>query len=186
MKKILVFASLLVLFSCSYQTQKVKLDLSFDDKKSNIGNGLGIEVVAFDDRSQKEFVGIKKIGDEEVKIVIEQNLSEILQKEISENLLRKGFKIGKEKLVEIHIESLKYKAKREFFIGTSKASGSIKMVVKNSKNNTKFTKNFDLSTKNKHFIMPLESTDGETINSIVQEIVENILSDEGLLKNLSK
>jgi uncharacterized lipoprotein YajG len=185
MKKILIIVSLLTFFSCSYQTQKVKLDLSFDDEKSNIGNGLGIQVVAFDERLEKEFVGTKKIGDEKVKIVIEQNLPELLQSKIKENLLKKGFKIGKDKLVEIHVESLSYKAKRQFFISTSNASGNIKIVVKNYKNNEKFTKNFDLSLKRKHFIMPLESTDSKTINAILKEIVEDILNDESFIKNLS-
>jgi uncharacterized lipoprotein YajG len=79
---------------------------------------------------------------------------------------------------------LQYKAKRQFFIGTSKANASFKVIVKNSKTGSKFTKNFDLSLKNKHFIAPLESTDAATINALLQEIIENILNDESLLKKL--
>ena len=32
--------------------------------------------------------------------------------------------------------------------------------------------------------MPLEATDANTINDLIQEVVENILNDESLLKSL--
>jgi uncharacterized lipoprotein YajG len=184
MKKILILASLFVAASCTYTTQRVNLNFSFDDKKSGLGNNTVLDVAVIDDRMDKEILGKKKIGDEEVNIVSEQNLAALLQKRIAENLVQRGFKQGKGKLVEFHIESLKYKAKRKFFIGKSEADTNFKVIVKNVRNGTTFTKNFNLSVKNKHFIMPLEATDANTINDLIQEVVENILNDESLLKSL--
>jgi uncharacterized lipoprotein YajG len=191
MKKIFLNAvlllSLFATISCvPSQDQKIKLDLSFDETKSELGNGAEVKVLVFDDRSNKEIIGTKKFGTEEINITSEQNLTDLLQKKVSENLFGRGFKKGSAKTFELRIESLNYKAARQFFIGTSKANASIKAVIKNNKNNSKFTKNFDLSLKNKHFIAPLESTDGETINALLQEIIENILSDENLLKSLAQ
>lgn len=185
MKKFLLVAAFLAAISCSHQNQKVKLSLSFEEAKPNAKNSAAVEVSVFDDRPNKEIIGKKRFGDEKITISPEQNLVSFLQKELSENLAKKGFKKGQDRSIEIRIETLKYKAKRHFFIGTSTAEGRIKVIVKNSKTGEKFTKNFTLSLANKHFIAPLQSTDAKTINALLQELLEGILSDEGFLKNLS-
>ena len=185
MKKFLLVVSLLATISCSHQNQKVTLDLSFDEKKSNIGNGSAIDVVVFDDRANKEIIGKKIFGDEKITISPEQNLAQLLEQKIKENLGRKGFSQGGDKIVEIHIESLEYRARRRFFIGTSKADGVLKVIVSNVKSGEKFTKNFTLTIKNKHFIAPLASTDANTINELLQELVQDILNDKAVLKNLA-
>lgn len=186
MKKFLLIAALLATISCSHQNQKITLDLYFDEKKSNIGNGSAIDVVVFDDRINKEIIGKKIFGDEKITISPEQNLALLLEQKIKENLGRKGFSQGGDKIIEIRIETLEYQARRRFFIGTSKANGLLKVVVSNIKTGEKFTKNFTLTVKNKHFIAPLASTDANTINELLQELVQDILSDKAILKNLTK
>ena len=86
MKKILILASLFVAASCTYATQRVNLNFSFDDKKSSLGNNSVLDVAVIDDRMDKEILGKKKIGDEEINILSEQNLAALLQKRITENL----------------------------------------------------------------------------------------------------
>ncbi len=183
-KNLLAIVSIFTLFSCTHQDQKIKLDFSFDEKNLIIQNPATLEVVVLDARSEKAIIGKKKFGDEEIKITTEQNLVEFLQKKISQNLADNGFKKGTERIVEIHIENLEYKTKRKFFIATSKAKATLKVVVKNDKSGKKFMKNFDLSLKNKHFVVPLASTDEQSINALLQELVANILSDKSFLNSL--
>lgn len=185
MKKFLLIASLLATISCTHQNQSIKLDISFDEKKSNIGNGSAIDVVVFDDRANREIIGKKVFGDEKITISPEQNLALLLEQKIKDNLSRKGFVQGGDKIVEIHIESLEYLARRRFFIGTSKANGELKVIVSNVRSGERFTKNFTLAVKNKHFIAPLTSTDANTINEVLQELVQDILNDKAVLKNLA-
>jgi uncharacterized lipoprotein YajG len=186
MKKILIIFSLLLTVSCSHANQTAKLNLSFDSKKSDIGNGRKVRILVIDDRSNKEIIGSKEFGDEKIEIKLDQNLAEFLQKKITENLMEKGFKIGDEKIVEIHLKKMKYKAEREFVIGKSKASGEISLIIKNSKTKAEFSKDYNLSMKKKHFIVPLESTDAKIINSLLEEMVEDILDDKKFLENLTK
>ena len=50
----------------------------------------------------------------------------------------------------------------------------------------KFTRNLELSSSRKHFIAPLETTDARSINAILKEAVQNILSDEAFLQSLAE
>lgn len=186
MKKLFLLAAVFFAASCTHENQKMKFDIAIDREKSDFNNVGAIEVVAFDDRSQKEILGNKIFGDEKIQITSDQNLSELLLHKISENLAQKGFQKGRDKIVEIHLESLQYKAMRKFFIGTSEADSTIKIIVKNVKSGEKFTKNFSLSVKGKHFLAPLEATDEEIINEILRDTVLDILSDKSFLKSLSK
>ncbi len=189
MKKItsLVILASLLAFSCAHQDQNIKFNVALSNVKSEPVNSVsGLDVVAFDDRSKPNIVGEKSFGDEKIAISSDQNLADLLKDEISKNLFSFGFKEGKDKIVEIHLEKLKYKAKRKFFIGKSEAEIKIKVIVKNTKAKGKFSKNFTLSTKGKHFLAPLEKTDSKTINTLIQEAVLEIVTDKSLLENLSK
>jgi uncharacterized lipoprotein YajG len=188
MKKITSLAILALLtFSCTHQDQNIKFNVALSNVKSEpVSSARGLEIVAFDDRSEPSIIGEKSFGDKKIAIASDQNLTELLQEEISKNLFSFGFKKGGDKVVEVHLEKLKYKAKRKFFIGKSEASIKIKVIVRSTKTKDKFSKNFTLSTKGKHFLAPLEKTDSKTINNLIQETVLEIVTDKSLLKNLSK
>ena len=186
MKKLFLLSAFFLAISCTHENQKIKFDISIDREKSDFENIGAIAVLAFDDRSQPNILGDKTFGDEKIQITSNENLAELLRQKISENLHQKGFKKGLDKTVEIHLESLQYKAKRKFFIGTSAAESVIKIVVKNNKTGEKFTKNFALSINGKHFLAPLEEADAATINAILRDTVLDILSDKSLMKSLSK
>ena len=78
MKKLFLIASLLTAISCTHQNQKVTFDLSFKGESSNIGRGIGIDVAVFDDRTDKEFLGRKRFGDEKIVITSDQHLNKIV------------------------------------------------------------------------------------------------------------
>ena len=184
MKKLLIIAAFFTLISCAHEDQKVRLDFSFHDKKSNIGNDVKIALAVFDDRLEIGFIGTKEFcDDQKISITSEQNLAELLKKEMTEQLYKKGFKEGNDKMVEVRIQSLKYKAECGLMLGRSKANLLIKVLVINAKTGAKITKNFELSLKGKHFIIPLASTDAETINDLLQEVVEDILEDDIIVRN---
>ena len=184
MKKLLIIISLFTLISCTHQDQNIRLDFSFDEKKSNIGNGVGINVAVVDNRSETKFLGSKEFCDaQQISIISEQNLAEIVKKEIDNQLLRKGFRQGDDKLVEIQIQQLKYEAQCGIILGKSKADILVTVTVTTPRVGGKITKNFNISLDNKHFIIPLAGTDAKTINNLIKEVVENILDDDMILRN---
>lgn len=187
MKKILIIISLFTLISCNHQDRKVHLNFSFEQTKSNIGNDIGVHLAVFDDRLVSGFIGVKEFcDDQKISLTSDQNLAELLKKEIDEQLLRKGFKQGDQKLVEIRIENLKYDAKCGLVIGKSQADILVKVSVTDAKTNINAVKNFELSIQSKHFILPLSSTDDNTINRIISEVVKDILDDDILLRSLAQ
>jgi len=187
MKKILLVASLILIASCTHQNQKISLDLSLNSNKTNSGNGASIDLMVFDDRANDTIVGTKEFGQyEKIDISSRENIALLLTQTIEQNLIQRGFKKGNGKIFEIHIEQLNYVAKRGFPIGTSQGNASIKVVVKNTKTRTIVTKNFSLSLNNKHFIVPLESTDLAIINNMIQEITQDIVNNSELIRTLAQ
>jgi len=186
MKNILLFVAAFSLFSCAHHDQKIKFNLKLNHSAKNIGKGAEIDLAVIDARTD-EVLGEKIFSAEEkIKITSDENLAEFLQKKIEENLSQNGFKKGWNKSLEIEIIDLKYQAKREFFVGNSSANISVKVVVNNSKNQSSFTKNFEASSDSYHFIAPLESTDAATINNLISEVINNILSDKEILNKLAQ
>lgn len=187
MKNFLLATALFLVVSCSHQNQKVSFNFFLDDQKSNVGNGAAIDLMVFDDRADDMLLGSKKFSaKEKVKIFSDENIALLLTKKINQNLLAKGFVKGTEKVFEIHIEKLQYQAQRGFPVGSSEGEAAFKVLVKNSKNKSTLTKNFNLKLDSKHFIMPLESTDSATLNSLLQEITQDILGNEELMKALAR
>jgi uncharacterized lipoprotein YajG len=186
MKKLYLLASLALLSSCIHLDQKVVFDFKIDKQEFDSKNIAGIEVLAFDDRPSGQIIGDKEFGEQKVNLLIEQNLADLLKTKISQGLAQKGFGRGDDKIIEIHLEKLYYEAERKFFIGSSDADSSIKVIVKDLKNGTTFTKKFALSVQKQHFLVPLEKTDTKTINTILRETVLEILSDSSFLKSLEK
>jgi len=186
MKKFLLISALLTTISCTHQNQKIKFAFHSNVERSAIGNNKIVELKVFDDRLDKSNIGFKKFSEEKIEISSEQNLAKFLEEKIAADLVQKGFKIGKGQVVEMRIETLKYKAESAFPIGNSKANAAIKVRVRNDENRNEFNRNYQLDLANKHFIAPLESTDEETINSLLQEITANILNDEEFLRILAQ
>lgn len=184
MKKFLIVASLFALASCVHPDQKVRVELTFKDAKSNIGNNVKVDLAVFDDRLETQLFGSKEFCDgQKINLINEQNLTRLLKDEISDQLSKKGFKQGSDKFVEIHIKQLKYKADCGFLLGKSRADILAQVLTINPKTGTKTTKNFELSSKNKHLILPLASTDAEIINELLEEMVGNILNDDIIVRN---
>jgi uncharacterized lipoprotein YajG len=191
MKKNILITCLILATSCSYNDRQVRFDLNVaqnqNDTVINKSGALSaLKISVIEQRKNPEIVGTKKIGDQKVKITSTENLAKLLEEKISENLFEQGFKKGNAKQLELYVEKFQFTAKRRFFIGKSEAKTKIKAVVKDSKNNVKFTKNFELSLNNKHFIASFESTDEATINQLLNEVAQDIVSDKSLLENLSK
>ncbi len=184
MKKLLIILSLLTVISCANKDKKIRFDFSVDTKKSNIGNGAKLDLAVFDDRLENASIGSKEYCDnKKITISTDQNLAELLQKKISDSLLQKGFKQGNDRLIEIHIEHLQYKAECGFILGKSQAEVAIKVSVKDPKSNAKIIKDFELSLSNKHFILPLITTDEKIINDLLETVIKDILDNNILLKN---
>lgn len=186
MKKITLIAALLLTASCNHYNQKIALTTSFAAKQPIEDNSTTLNLKVFDDRKDKEILGTKEYGEAKIKISAEKNLASFLRDKIAANLAEAGFAAGKDKNVEIHIETLTYHAYQHFPTSNSKAESIIRVVVTSPKNKTKFVKNYTLTLNGQHFLVPLERTDAKILNNLIQETFQDVLSDEAFIKALRK
>lgn len=183
MKKLLSLILLFSITSCISNQEIIKIDYMIADNNSTIGEGVSVEVEAFDNRKNSHVIGYKKFGDTLVEIQNSQRVEKILQEKIALNLLQRGFKFGRENTLKIFLESLSYNAKSSF-IGSSRINSTVKIEIVNHNNKKKFSKNYNLSYKRKHFIAPLKSTDQAIVNEVLEELTKDILSDDAIIKFL--
>ncbi len=186
MKKFLLILPFLAAISCAHENQKVALNFDLKNQNSTIGSNKGVDLEVFDDRVNKQLLGKKKFSDEEIQINADVNLAAFLQQKLLQNLMHRGFKNGRDKIIEVHIETMSYMAKRGFPIGVSKIDANLKVMVKDGKTGAKFTKNYGTTWDSKHFIVPLEATDAETINALLRDVAQEIVSDDSFLESLMK
>lgn len=184
MKKIFLILPLLAAISCSHENQKVTLNFDLENQRSTIGGNKGADVAVVDERANKQLLGKKKFSSEEIEIFADVNLAAFLQEKVIQNLTYRGFTNGKDKIIKISIESLSYKAERGFPTGSSKIDVHLKVMVTDGKTGAKFIKNYGTNWDMKHFVMPLESTDAATINALLRDVVQEIISDDSFLESL--
>ena len=115
----------------------------------------------------------------------DQNVAEFLKKKLIDNFILKGFGVGGQKMVEIHLQKLGFKAKRGFPIGHSKMKVMVQVVIRDTLSESVFSKDYALEIKNKYFISSLKFVDAQVINSLLQEMVQDILMDDELLNELA-
>jgi len=186
MKKQILVLSLIALASCTYNDRKISLNLNIEQNQHTISKATALKISVVEYRQDPQVIGTKKIGDAKVNLTSDQNLAIMLHDKISQSLFAQGFKKGNDKQLEFRIEEFRFKAERHFFIGKSDAEAKIKAIITDAKGNVKFTKTFELSLKNKHFIASFETTDEETINQLLNDVAQDIVSDKSLLENLVK
>lgn len=185
-KSFLFLAVLVAISSCANQSiQTIDLDISLKNIQSNYGNYKKVKLEIYDERENKNFIGKKIVGGIFVNINSNQSLIDLVQNNITIALKLKGFDPGNDKVFEVHIANFEYYAKRDFFIGHSKANILFKIVVRDKYDtNKRYQKNYGLTINKDHFIMPLMKTDEATINYMLQEIFNDIFKDNNLMDNL--
>jgi uncharacterized lipoprotein YajG len=192
MKKILTLFGLLLLCSCaSYKEEILNLNLSINPKYSGFGDNKYVELLIVDDRDNKDLLGKKRLGDDSIEIKSNRDLVGLVRKKISHDLEQNGFLIvGKKdpkpdgKFLEIRILNFNYEANRGFIIGKSTIKSSLKVNALNKNGGEKYSTRHNFSLENNHFVAPSIATDEKTINSTLQEVLDDVLADQKLLEFL--
>lgn len=186
MKKILLVTAFLAVTSCATSNQEVKLGFRLDDDAiSRVqNNSNGFELSVSDDRENRKYLGKKKLVNQQVEVKTDKNLAEFFENKITKGLVLKGFRQGGNKVIAVHLKTLKFKSEIGFPVGSSEVNIVVKVSVKDTKNSKVFAKNYLFDVNNKHFIMSCKSTDEATINNAVESLVMDIIKDDELLENL--
>ncbi len=186
MKKILLVSTLLFAISCSHNDHIVGLDLDLEGRKVTNQHNRSVNVDVYDNRKDQSLLGSKTYSDKEtITITAEQNIAKFLEKNMVKALEEKGFAKGSNVGLKIEIDAFEYSAKKWFFTGESTAKVRLRAVVATTED-TRFTKNFELEVNNSHFFAPSNSQDAQIINALLEEVVQDILDDQAIIRALSK
>ncbi len=182
-----VIISLIFLASCSYKNHKVDVDLKGKNVSSQIGEGVAVSISVADVRQEK-IVGKKIISyEKQVEVGINQDLERIIYQRIANNLSSRGFAVKNnnvDKIIGIHINNLFYESKKGILIGNSKIKVEIQVSIKDQKSKKIFTKKYGINSGRSHFVVSSKKADAKIINDILQEVVNDILTDDAFLQNL--
>lgn len=184
----LIVSSILLSSCVSYNKEMLNLDVSVAPKYSDYGGSQAIRLVVVDDRLDRNLLGNKRLGENLIAIKSNQNLTDVIKDKIAKDLGQNGFLAVDggmvNKVLEIHIINFNYNAYRDFFVGNSKIDVLLKITAKNKAYGTSYTTKQSLSLNKKHFIMPLITTDEQTINFALQDALDGILANQQLLEFL--
>lgn len=181
-KATVLFSILFLSFSCSYKDQKLDLNLTLE-KNYQKESKSDVKIRVIDQRADKN-LGTKEFGDVKINISSRKNLAILLGREVNDSLEFDICDRNYKKVLEIRILELDYKAKRAFFVGSSKGIAKIQVSLLSSSEKPIFSKNYELSLSQKHFISSFASTDKATIEKLINEIFTEILTDKTVTRAL--
>lgn len=189
MKKLftLIIVSTLLSSCVAANQETLNLNLSIAQKYSDFGGNKSVELSIVDGRKDRDLIGNKRLGEDLVTIKSSQNLVDLIQNKVSRDLEQNGFLVASQssgladKNLEVKILTFNYNAYRELLIGTSKIEVLLKITAKDKTGNSNYSTTQSFSLDKNHFIMPLISTDEKTINSALQEVLDDIFINQKLL-----
>ena len=191
MKKLLALILLSFLSSCIYSNQEsLDVSLSINEKYSEIGGNRAIELGVIDERMNRDALGTKRFGQNLVNLRSNQIIARIVYDKVAKDLEQNGFAVVRgnlaNKILEVKIITLNYRAYREFFVGTSKVEVLLKVTAKDKVGDKSYSTSKSLSLDKNHFISPSLSADEKTINSALQDALDEVLDNQKLIDFLKK
>jgi len=184
MKKLIV-AILLFSFSCSYQNQNINLNFNIKSNASKLEEPKRLMIKIYDQRQNKKVLGKKKYGKKEILLLANQDLAKLLRTKINKTLKNQGFIKGTNRSLEIYIKNINYESVRGFLIGKSTSQARIDVVIRDINKQKIFSKKFEINQNGKYFISTSKETDSKIINDLIAEILNEILSDQSVAKNIN-
>lgn len=184
MKNLFSLIFLTAIISCSYKNYDATVKLKIDNRKSVIGEHIGVEI-AVDDSRIKDNLGVKKINKTKtIFIGLKNDIEQEIHKKVENYLLNRGFEKGKDRIIGIHITKLYYEAKKGYFVGESKVEVEIQVAIKNN-NSKKITfKKYGETLSRNHFLLPSEKMDEKLINRALSDVIQDLLEDDDFLQSL--
>ena len=123
--------------SCTYIPQKVTLSPNLNIEQSSIGKNSSFNINVFDNRSNNKIIGRRGAGLDIAAIKNDQDLANLLKKEIVDGLKKKGFFPSKNSgnNLEVSLINLQYKSLVGIITVGSDVRTSLQATVLDKENN---------------------------------------------------
>jgi uncharacterized lipoprotein YajG len=189
MRLILVVLLCLVSAGCAYIDQNLKVDPEASVTSDNIGGGRKIAVRVIDDRDE-QLIG--KRGAQFLpggKISSKQDLAEVLEEDVREGLLRKGFEPVKEHetglLMKVELRSLEYNSSMGLWTAGNIGTAVIK-VTATAPSGKIYEETYRSESEVRTAFISSQVTNARVVNNALSEAINKIFEDRELVEFLAR
>lgn len=205
MKKIHLFLiavfSILLLTSCQHRDREV--ELSFRDSglnENSNGDGREVAIVVLLRNEKTNVIGEKEFFEDEVKILSKQDFPIFLGKSLADGLRKQNFYVKNrnimvnsevedesvDRILTILINDFEYESEVGFPSGEVEFKANIIVEASNRDTESSFIRNLSLNSEKSVFVGVSEKKDAELLNGYLQQLLEEILDDDDLMRALSR
>ena len=183
--KLLIVISLLFVSSCEMNLSNVKLEPNLTTDEVRLNKNIKFDVKVFDKRPYTKFIGYRGFGQHRASIGNDQDLKDLIKKEIINALNEKGFNYYDKanNKINIYLLNLNYKA---FRYRKSISINTLFELELLNRNNNIIYHNLYRSELNRSIgsFAPKAIEDERDINNSFQQALQSIIDDQDLIQSL--
>lgn len=175
----------LALPACAITKMEAKINPTVDIAESNIGQGRTVALTVIDERPTKDLGKRAAMGAE---IEMKDDIATIFQEKIGEGLRRNGFAVVNgtapgAATLRIDVRSLDYDVNVGWWTGGIDVSASMKAQAKGARE--EYERMYRSNKEDRVVFVPGAKGSNERINTVVSELMRQLLEDRKLLEVLA-
>ncbi|HUR44484.1 MAG TPA: YajG family lipoprotein [Candidatus Saccharimonadales bacterium] len=181
-----LLGSLSILFvGCAYVSQKAHLDPHPQLTARNSGNGARVVVRVVDSRASTR-IGYRGMDSKLGEITSEQDVAALVRKQIVSGLNAKGFTAREfdgqpsSRLLRVEVNALEYTTAMDYLKGSIQTRAAFQVYFR--KGDSLFAHLYQSEVKAPSFEAPGAKKNDALINQALNETLEKVLEDDGLLQ----
>lgn len=176
------------LAGCAFAPQQANLNPLVDVASSNDGNGTAIALRVTDERPSKSLGHRGSAYGPAAEITSSQELAAVVQQQLIDGLKKKGFEIvdfdlEKNPNLSVEIRLLEYSTSTGFFTGGVSVKGAVKVVAR--RGSESFERLYRSEDEKRVVVVPTAKTNEQWLNTALEDVLDQIFEDIGLLRFLA-
>jgi uncharacterized lipoprotein YajG len=187
-KMFVVLPVLVVLFGCAFNRQQVNFSPTTNVMSSDLGKNVTVAVRVVDERPSKS-LGRRGAGyGPAAEITEAQDLAVVVQQQLIDGLRKKGFNPvdydeKKKPRLTVEVRLLEYSTSQGFWTGGVHIKGALKAVAVRDSNN--YERLYRTEKEERIVIVPTANTNEQWINAALNDVLSQLLEEEGLFRFLA-
>ena len=176
----------LLVSGCAFNPQTATLDPDVFVQASEMGKGQTVALRVVDDRTSEE-IGRRGMG--MAKISVEQNLSQLIEEELTLGLEKKGFSVveydadAPRRLI-VELRSIEYETSIGFWTGGVHIKGALKAEAEVG--DQEYSEFYRIENERRVLVNPTAEGNEKMINQGLTDLLNELFEDNDLFKFLAK
>ncbi|MDB5770600.1 MAG: hypothetical protein JWM42_974 [Burkholderia sp.] len=173
---------------CAFNPQQANLTPTITVASSNEGKNVAVGVRVVDERPSKSLGRRGTAYGAAAEITANQDLADVVEKQVVEGLRRKGFKpvafsATNEPRLSVEVRLLEYSTSQGFWTGGVHVKGALKAAATRSTGN--YERLYRSEKEERIMVVPTAESNEKLINTALSELLNQVLEDANLFKFLA-